>query len=67
MMAILLPWFINGLPVKIALVLIMPPAGKGLFALVYFNDRSSYSDILQRLADALLQMISLFQKELVNF
>ena len=50
-----------------ALVLIMPPAGKGLFMLVCFNDRSSYSDILQQLADALLQMISILQKELVSF
>jgi hypothetical protein len=50
------------------LVLIMSPsAGNGLLSLVRLNDRSRHPDILQQLADALLQMICILQKELVNF
>ena len=49
------------------LVLIMPPAGNGLLSLVCLNVRPRHPDILQQLADALLQMICILQKELVNF
>ena len=67
MMAVLLPLFRNGLSVKMGLVLIMAPERHGLLLLVHLKDRSRHPENLQQLANALMQMICILQKELVNF